>query len=388
MYSNKLELSNYFIVDSTDSKQREEIDGAELRCRGMIFKNDNDVQSVASTFPYTEEYSINNIDVVDHLVNEGDWNFFYSYEGTVIRIIHDEQDGVIKRLVCTHKKLDAFESYWGSNESYGEIFKKEIGRMFLSKFTDSLTEKDEIFNSFLDSLDTSKHYTFLLTSNEDNKIVSSHDNKILFIGAFDRETNKYVSHLDCDKNTYSSFLEFDVPEQVNISNCQDIINFVNKIDYKYHQGLIAIRKDKFELFKVINELYKLKSLLRGNNSNLVFRYLQLRSLGETDMLDNFLELFSSNNIVISNVEQDLVNLSIYIHHVYYKRYIQKNFVFVSPVFHSILKSIHNWHYQDKKKNITTLEVVSRRLKDVDCKSLFYMLKEWSKIKEESQQVLF
>ena len=166
-YSNQLELSNYFIVDSTDSKPREDISGNDLRCRGMVFKKTNDEYNlVASTFPYTEEFSVRNIDVVDSLIKEGEWYFYPSYEGTIIRIIHDEQDGVIKRVVSTHKKLDAFESYWGSSKSYGELFKDEIYRMFLTRNENSKLSRDEIFDIFLDSLATDKHYTFLMTSNE------------------------------------------------------------------------------------------------------------------------------------------------------------------------------------------------------------------------------
>ena len=164
-YSNKLDLSNYFIVDSSELESQEsthnhKYDETSSKIRGLIFKNQDDKVLVASTFPYTEEFSVSNIDVVDSIIKEGTWKYYKSYEGTVIRIIHDEQDGVMKRVISTHKKLDAFESYWGSDKSYGELFKTEINRMHTSQKSNN----EHAFNDFLDSLDSNYNYTFAYLS--------------------------------------------------------------------------------------------------------------------------------------------------------------------------------------------------------------------------------
>ena len=383
-YSNQLELSNYFIVDSTDSKPREDISGNDLRCRGMVFKKTNDEYNlVASTFPYTEEFSVRNIDVVDSLIKEGEWYFYPSYEGTIIRIIHDEQDGVIKRVVSTHKKLDAFESYWGSSKSYGELFKDEIYRMFLTRNENSKLSRDEIFDIFLDSLPTDKHYTFLMCSNDENKVVSSLNNKILFVGSFDRETNFYQPHT----TGLSCVIDFEVPVKIEVESSQDILDYMEKVDYTHQQGIIAIRRDKFDLFKIINDTYKVKSMLRGNNSNLIYRYFQLVSLKETEMLLDFVDLFKNSQPAFLDAERDIMEMCIYLHQTYFMRYIQKKFVFVSPIYHSVLKSIHNWHIQDKKNNITTMEVVASKVRQCDCKTLFNMWKEFVSMKQQQQPII-
>jgi len=384
-YSNQLELSNYFIVDSTDSKPREDITGNDLRCRGIVFKKvDDEYKLVASTFPYTEEFSVANIDAVDSLVKEGEWYFYPSYEGSIIRIIHDEQDGTIKRIVSTHKKLDAFESYWGSNKSYGELFKDEVYRMFTAKEETSKLSRDDVFNLFLDSLDTNRHYTFLMCSNEENKVVSSLDNKILFVGSFDRESNTYQPHTS---GIESCVINFEVPVKIEIESSQDILDYMGKVDYRHQQGIIAIRRDKFDLFKIIDDTYKMKSMLRGNNSNLIYRYFQLVSLKETDMLLDFVDLFKNSQPAFLQAERDIMEMCIYLHQTYFMRYIQKKFVFVSPIYHSVLKSIHNWHLQDKRNNITTMEVVASKVRQCDCKTFFNMWKEFVSMKQQEQPII-
>lgn len=385
MYSNKLDHTNYFIIDSTnDGKHREDLRGVELSCRGMIFKNtDNEI--IANTFPYTEEYGIANICEIEKIISEGQWRFYKSYEGTIIRIIHAEQDGVVKRLVCTHKKLDAFESYWGSDKSYGELFKLEINRLFMLSNTASKLSKDEVFDLFLDSLDTSKHYTFLLTSNDDNKIVSSKNNKIYYVGSFDRETNKY--NYDTESDLFS-FVKIDYPERIDTtSSGNNIFDYVNSIDYTESQGLLAFRQDKFELFKVVNDRYKIKSLLRGNNSNLTYRYIQLKYINNKEMLSEFIELFKNKMTDFVSTDNDIFNMAVYLHGIYYKRYIEKKFVYTDAVYHSVLKSIHAWHLQDKKKNITTFNVVAKKVCECDTKTLFQMLKVWNKMKIENNNPL-
>ena len=363
-YSNKLELSNYFIVDSTEVVNNEnnvnKFDDTSSNIRGLVFKNqEDDKVLVASTFPYTEEFGFSNIDIVDKIIQEGTWKYYKSYEGTVIRIIHDEQDGVMKRVISTHKKLDAFESYWGSDKSYGELFKNEIERMY---------ENENVFDTFLDSLNSNYNYTFLLLSNDDNKIVASHNNKIIFIGCFDRTNHKYTIDVEIDS------LHFERPEEIQINNTDDIMTYVENIDCKDAQGLIAIRQDEFKLFKVINDKYKEKSMLRGNNSNLVYRYFFLKK-NEQDMFIDFLDLFSNKKDLFLQTEHDFVELCNYVHMVYYQRHIMKTFVFVNPVFHSILKKIHTWHLQDKKNNICTLNAVIYHVSECDTKTLFFLLKE-------------
>lgn len=386
MYSNKLDYTNYFIIDSTiDGKSREDLRGVELTCRGMIFKNtDNEI--VANTFPYTEEYSVNNICEIESTIAQGQWNFYKSYEGTIIRIIHTEQDGIMKRLVCTHKKLDAFESYWGSDKSYGELFKNEINRLFLISNKESKLSRDEVFDLFLDSLDTSRHYIFLMTSNDDNKVVASKNNKIYYVGSFDRETNKYNYDTEFEYDKFS-VVKIEHPEKITISTSQDIVDYVNNVDYTESQGLISFRQDKFELFKVVNDTYKTKSLLRGNNSNLVYRYIQLKFIDNKEMLTDFLELFKNKMSDFVSSDNDIFNMSVYLHGIYYHRYVEKQFVYTDAVYHAVLKSIHAWHLQDKKKNITTFNVVAKKVCECDTKTLFQMLKVWNNMKKENNPLI-
>ena len=76
---------------------------------------------------------------------------------------------------------------------------------------------------------------------------------------------------------------------VDINKIQ-IFDFVeNNIDAFKYQGIIGYTSNNHESLKIINSRYKDLILIRGNNHNLRFRYLEIRK--EADKVEKFFMLY-------------------------------------------------------------------------------------------------
>lgn len=107
--TNELILKHFKECDNTSSTQIKNL-------RGVIESIDGKI--VCKTFPYTDEYSEN--DISASLTPKPGYNrrFFASEEGCVLRLYFHNN----RWHLSTHKKLDAFTSHWGSKTSYGSMF--------------------------------------------------------------------------------------------------------------------------------------------------------------------------------------------------------------------------------------------------------------------------
>ena len=105
-------------------------------CRGLVYEGN---KLLFPSFGYTEEYNCDETLPFDSLHSS---YIFPSYEGTLLRVFyHDKYN---KWYISTHRKLDAFQSRWLANDTFGNQFQKLIMEM---------TEKP--YESFFDSLDRS-----------------------------------------------------------------------------------------------------------------------------------------------------------------------------------------------------------------------------------------
>lgn len=323
------------------------IDSKEETIRGFIY---NDDRLVCKTFPYSDELVVENIEEIKTRLSEGEWSFFPSYEGTIIRIVNDGDN----QFVSTHKKLDAFSSRWGSEHSFGDLFKNSITEF--NKTSDNLHEN--AYDEFLKTLKDNNHHTFLLCSNLDSRIVANRDNEVFYVGSFNRETHEFLGILEDIKDKLSNFCKS--TEKLDIT-VDDILDYVeNKVDPFSQQGLVAIRKKDMSIFKVINSTYKNLSELRGNNPSLSNRYLELLLKQKSLVLD-FCTIFSNKQHEFGYLEELLDNTVHYILNVIRRRYLHKRYMHVSPVIHSFVKLFEkNTDVQD-----ITFEHVFEKLQSVE-----------------------
>lgn len=310
------DYTNYYITDAPEN-------------RGLIWRKEQDGDVlVCKTFPYTEEYTELTPDITQKL-SSGTWKFYPSYEGTIIRIVNDPMTNT--QLITTHKKINAYESFWGSSKSFGELFETSIKERYESCSEENV---ENPFYLFLSLLPKNMHHTFLLCSNLDNMIVSNKDNEVFYVGSFDNTSNKYLGINKDVSDKLSSFCS--TMAELELKNdVQDILKYMDDINPLQQQGILAIN-DSFDIFKLINPVYKSLSELRGNTPSLSDRYIELLRV-ESNMLDDFVHFFSNHNHIFNQIHEMYESVIYYLYYVVRERYENGKYVNTSPFLHNIVK---------------------------------------------------
>lgn len=311
--------SNYFITDDNEN-------------RGIIWRKGSEKSTmICRTFPYTEEY-LPDDKIINETLSQGVWKLYPSYEGTIIRLVNDQETGT--HLLATHKKLDAFQSYWSSSQSFGSQFESSIENFYRSKVSDDV---ENVFALFLSFLPKTYHHTFLLCSNLETKVVADRDNEIFYVGSFDAKTNDYKGILpemtDVLQNFCNSISEISLQDT-------DLTTYIDNINPLKQQGVIAIRQDVFDAFKIVNPIYRSLSELRGNSPSLIKRYFELYKTN-SHLLDDFVMFFGHQAHVFQQWFEIFENTMHYLYFVVTERYQKGRYVQTSPFLHTIVKKFEN-----------------------------------------------
>ena len=205
-----------------------------------------------------------------------------------------------------------------------------------------------MFNCYCDLLDRNKTYAFLVRNDKENRIVCDAPDhpQVFFIGSFDRST-----HLLTEGN--DSFL--DMPKSHNFSTLDELIDYVNSIDYKLKQGVIVYMPNQRQV-KIMNPTYVSFFNVRGNESSIKFRYLQLRMDGHTAA--SLLYLYPEYIPIIQTYEKIIRSVSQKIYNAYVDRFIHKKYVSLPQPEYFIMQACHGWHLQDRKNNKMTYDQVA------------------------------
>lgn len=233
------------------------------------------------------------------------------YEGSLLRVFFHRT----KWHVATSRKLNAFESKWGSVSSFGELFEEYLKKDYSTTF-----------DLFCETLCPEYNYYFLFTS----------------------EAVFYIH----PSSTSSLRLLFIKDKSGNL--IEDDILGVSKLDY-YSLDEIKQKFDKNEILGVIlenqneryclfSELYDKKKTLYGNNKYLAARLLELSDEEKKE----YIQYFPESVKYFELIHQAKIAFCKNVHRVYVQRYIQKNFVEVDPSMNHFLKSLHSSFKENKK----------------------------------------
>ena len=163
---------------------------------------------VCRSFPFTPEILEDDVENLTKWVQplvDNSVPAYKSWEGTLLRVWNWNGEWTIS----THRKLNAFKSRWGSEESYGKIFQTALGRDW------------EIFTS---GLNPARVYIFLLRSGKNNRVVCSayREPSVFIVGAFHRGENdewNYVAGSACSETGVGS------PERVQYETLEDLLAY-------------------------------------------------------------------------------------------------------------------------------------------------------------------
>ena len=300
------------------------------KCRGIVFHND---KVIMSSLPFTEEYVP---DTFNRQTDISSMLFFPSYEGTLIRTFYFND----KWYVSTYRKLCAYKSKWVSPISFGDQFDEAIRQ----KYEYVENSRDIFFNT----LDIHKQYMFILRHDGQNRVVhSSPDNGPIVYHLCTIDNDKLV--FDDNDNVFPN-----VP-QLSFNSTDGICKYVyDNIDPHKSQGLLGISKDGTKQIKIVHPEYKRLYDIRGNEFNLMFRYIQLRN---TTLEKDFKFLYPLYTNIFDEIEKQIHNLADFLLFVYKKRHIHKQFVQVHKDEHTIIKLCHRWYIKNQFQYKVDIEVV-------------------------------
>lgn len=308
---------------------------------------------------------------------------FVAYEGAIIRVFC--YNG--KWYTSTNRKLDAFKSRWGGDDSFGKLFvdaiRKHNNTPFFQHGTrygdvdavptrtnfipDADTKDDEsVLKDFYTLLRSDHQYHFLLRNTKDNRIVSpaptDKDPSFYHVGTFKDFVS--VDDLRFDWAMYPEERDYSYAEAIEHLACKKYFSV------PYIQGLIIIGDNA--QFKLYSSDYSYFFNLRGNEPSVKFRYLSLR-MDEGDR-NKFKMLYPEYIDEFNDYENILYKQARAIHEKYKARFIRHEYIRVDKTLFYIMTQCHNWHRTNKA--YVTLETVIGVINDCNAVTLNKLIKLW------------
>ena len=337
--SNKIRLSDSDTVNNLDvfcyNTCTRDDPQIVKECRGAVFNGDT---LVLKGFPFTDEYSLKDFDSLWNLLENKDLNLYDSHEGCLLRVFHFNN----KWHVSTHRKLNAFRSKWSSKVSFGQMFVDALEYLYENnksfKKKVDVSDNDKVYNKFLDSLNTSNQYMFLLRNSYENRIVCQ------------PPENHTVYHVGTFLKDGSLTLEEDVgveqPTKHSFTTKQEMSDYVQNLDINNIQGLYVYCDGN--QYKLLNDDYVELFETRGNEPSIKFRYLQVRMDGK--QRQNLYYLYPRHADSFDDYENILYNVAKKINSDYISRFIKKKYVTVPKEEFGVMKKCHAWHLEERVRN--------------------------------------
>lgn len=256
--------------------EREEAAGTER----SIFLDEEDDVIVMKGMPHPEEYFVGDLPGnIPEIIgaDKQDTIVYAALEGTSIHVFFHK--GVW--YTSTHKKLDAFKSYWADNTNrFGASFARGLMGLLKDDAFDvpqTGVEAEEDLRSFLDQvynkyLDKDLKYTFLLPPIASERIGSNPKMgwpKPVNVAVRDSKFNIVENEQTFPGMFYPIV---DVNKSIRV-----FLNKVASSNPDFWQGLYVRTSGSILQKKVYSKQYNARMVIRANTANLKFRYMFVRS---------------------------------------------------------------------------------------------------------------
>jgi len=345
--------------------------------RGIVKTKTGDI--VCKTFDFTPEINQNEIDIInqhsDFLTNPKT-RCFISYEATLLRVFYHGD----KWYLTTCRKLDAFKSRWGLGESFGDLFIEEIRKIVsddvhkIYQETNPYSPSDVILQSWAnETLNKENVYCFLIRTYVDNRIVCS---------GFEKANLFCIGWFNCGRFHFNNDKKIGTPvEEVNFSevSIDGILQKVTNLDYTKEQGLIFINEEG-KCFKILINEYDRLNKLRGNQSNILLRYIELQQEGDLSRIKDFVQLYEDKRSIFIEFQDSIDDICLNIFRKYRNRFVRKMVSIAPPEQYYIIRELHEQFLQNKT-NIVTPERVQAHVHSLEPLKLLGLYKMYTKRKE-------
>ena len=320
-------------------------------CRGVVFQGDN---LVMQAFPFTQEFSENDRELITDALEPvfSQCLFFDSEEGACIRMFAVKIPGTdqVKWYTTTNRKLDAFKSKWASRESFGDGFIKALEEevKYSPQLADAVGEHTTgrpLLDAFQrNCLNPNTQYMFLVRHTEENRIVcdAPENPRVFHVGSFR------------DGNLFFEPICIPMPKQHKFSCVSEMLDFVGKINFRFHQGIIVFAPGNRQ-YKIFQSNYHELFNARGNERSIKFRYLQVRN--DRAKVRALRYLYPRVEESFDLYEKTLDEITEHIYTSYVNRFIKKEYITVPTEEFAVMKECHSWHEYDRAKNRISREKV-------------------------------
>jgi len=240
------------------------------------------------------------------------------FEGSLIKLYYYENEWKIG----TSRHLLASKTKWTSKNSFDNLFKEALELCFNCTYED-----------FLETLNSSKCYTFLLQHPE-NKLISNVALPMVF----------QVNEVDIEKLVETR------PENKNFELSTNNLNFNHMIYLKNENNVIT-------RIKVLTDDFTKKLELRGNNPRLEISYMK-NTIENPFLKQEYLKHFPEYKSVFEKVDKLVYDAIKNIHFLYIQNYIEKKGIEVIDNYKRTLAQLHG-QYKKTRKQITEQDVYEK-----------------------------
>lgn len=372
------------------------LDELTQECRGVVF--DANGKLVSRAFGYTPIYELpyrGSFPPKDARKLPGDWQsrpelpddvcdylqenfkackFYPALEGALVRAFYYGD----KWYLTTHRKLDAFKSFWGCRTSFGQLFLD--GLTFISGMhPDMFPNKETLLQDFFATLDKERQYVFLVVNTEKNRIVCIPPRfpLLLHVGTF----KDGVLFDDPSEN-----LCIGKQQPLEFETLQELYNFVHVTNPYHYQGVVAFLPNGKQV-KLCSYQYLDLFHLRGNESSVMFRYLSLR---KTSYEEAFRSLYPEYNERFNNYEKAIVDVAEYILQAYVSRFIKKEYVVLPKDEYEVMSAAHrcykNQDFTEARRKVSVSDILFQ-IDQMSPTSINHMIRRYKEYNKKKQVVV-
>lgn len=340
--------------------------------RGTITTKDGKI--IAKTFPVAEEYV--ECEITLALVAE-----YFSksllitdaHEGTILRVYFHNG----KWRVSTFRRVDASKSRWGSKKTFGELFQEAISMHYkmnadfrhtidYGKWNEPTDDPNEIYTRFTSYLDERYVHVFILKRRFEDRIVcrSPPFPTFLHIGTYVEPDVLSFTRID-------GFPYANIISKEN-ADANALVAYIRAIDPYEIQGVICFLPDNKQVKIMNSEYYKLFEL-RGNQPNLLYRYLELRN---TPSVESFIQLYKERAVTFETINQHIKILCDKLFNMYMKRFIKKESIpMLLEAEYRVLRECHAWHVSNRTTNKVTFGRVTDAVTWLPAQIIYHILRK-------------
>lgn len=249
--------------------------------------------------------------------------------------------------ISTNAVMNAYDSYWGSLKSFGDLVAESLGGVHFAQAT-----------ALVNQLHQHCSYQFILQ--QATPPVLHH------IGTYDNEQHKYVTQVLPGYEEQPS-------AKITCNTFADILQLAATKPDEYPNGVIFYPLDGMEVvrYKMLTEAFSERRTLLGNTPNLHLRYLECCAEGTSALLvQEYPHVVPYVTAVNTAMNQAVVE----IHEAYIKRFVKREITIteVNYYYRPMVSKLHGLYHQTHQK--TTYQTVRNTLLESHPKAILFILK--------------